>query len=477
MEFIFEKSKKGMQGMRLRPLAVKAHKLNKKFLRDGLALPEVSEAVMVRHYTNLSRRAFGVDNGFYPLGSCTMKYSPKLNEEAASLPGFATVHPLQDEKTVQGSLEALFTLSAMLNEITGMDATTLQPAAGAHGEHAALLMINAYHRSRGDVGRNKVIVPDSAHGTNPATVTMAGFSTINVKSDAEGGVDLDELRRAVGSDTAAIMLTNPTTLGLFEKNIEQIAEIVHDAGGLLYYDGANLNPIMGITRPGDMGFDIIHLNLHKTFSTPHGGGGPGSGPVGCKAFLAPYLPNPTVVKTANGYRFNNDKNSIGKVSFFYGNFSVCLKALTYVLTLGAGGIKEAAEYCVLSANYLKSHLQDLFPTQKDRYCMHEFVLSAQELKEKTGIAAVDIAKGLIDRGIHPPTTYFPLIVPEALMIEPTETEDKATLDNFIAVMRELHALAYSDPDQIKDAPRNAPISRPDDVRAARSPIFKAPLQS
>jgi len=481
MELIFEKSKRGMRGATIRPLAVKAHTPKSKFLRSELDLPEVSESILVRHYTELSRRAFGVDSGFYPLGSCTMKYNPRLNEEAAALPGFAGVHPLQDESTAQGALEAMYTLSVMLNEITGMDATCLHPAAGAHGEHTALLMIEAYHRERGDAGRTKIIVPDSAHGTNPASAAMAGFDTVNVKSDEEGGVDIDELRRAVGPDTAALMLTNPTTLGLFEKNIMEIAQIIHDAGGLLYYDGANLNPIMGITRPGDMGFDVVHLNLHKTFSTPHGGGGPGSGPVGCKTLLTKYLPNPSVIKTvgskgAASYKFECNPDSIGRINAFYGNFGVCIKALTYILTLGAEGLRQVADYAALSANYLKSNLEDIYPTIKTRYCMHEFVLSAEELKTKTGVTAMDISKGLIERGIHPPTAYFPLIVNEALMIEPTETESKATLDNFIKAMRELHNLAYSNPEELKAAPRNTPIDRPDEVQAARNPRFKAHLK-
>ncbi|MCL1909779.1 MAG: aminomethyl-transferring glycine dehydrogenase subunit GcvPB [Kiritimatiellaeota bacterium] len=453
MQLIFEKSRAGLRGATIRPLAVPEYKLNGDCRRSTLNLPEVAEPDMVRHYTALSRRAFGVDNGFYPLGSCTMKYNPKINEEVAALDGFASAHPLQDESTTRGCREALSLLSGLLCEITGMDGMTLAPAAGAHGEYTALLMMGAYHRSRGDSKRNKIIVPDSAHGTNPASVVMAGFETVNIKSDAEKGVDIEELKRVVGPDTAGLMLTNPTTLGLFEKNIRQIAEIVHDAGGLMYYDGANLNAIMGIVRPGDMGFDIVHLNLHKTFSTPHGGGGPGSGPVGCKAALVPFLN----IKT----------------NAFHGNFAVCLKALAYILTLGADGLKSASETAVLNANYLKANLQDIYPTETGRFCMHEFVISAEELKKQTGVSAMDLAKGMIDRGMHPPTVYFPLTVHEALMFEPTETENKSTLDNAILILRELRQQAFDNPESLHAAPITTPISRPDDVAAARNPKLKA----
>lgn len=473
MNLIFEISEKGKRCDTIRTPDVKAAKIDKKYLRaEKPELPEVSEVDFARHYTALSRRAFGVDNGFYPLGSCTMKYNPKINEEVAALPGFTRVHPLQDEKTVQGSLEVMDTLGKYLAEITGMDAVTLQPNAGAHGEYTGLLLIAAYHASRKDFKRTKVIVPDSAHGTNPASAVMAGFEIINVPSDENKGVDLEALKKVVGKDTAALMLTNPTTLGLFEKNIKEISRIIHNAGGLLYYDGANLNAVMGVVRPGDMGFDVVHLNLHKTFSTPHGGGGPGSGPVGCKKALAPFLPDPRVEKTEKGYKFVYGKKSIGKVASFYGNFGVYVRALAYITALGAEGIKSAAQHAVLNANYLKVNIEDLYPTEKGRHCMHEFVVSMQELKDKTGVSAMDIAKTMIDRGYHPPTMYFPLIIHEALMFEPTETENKRTLDEVIAALREIYEEAYKDPEYMKAAPHHAQIGRPDEVKAARQPVVR-----
>jgi glycine dehydrogenase subunit 2 len=358
-----------------------------------------------------------------------MKYNPKLNEETAALPGFTDSHPLAPEDSVQGCLSAMDALGGYLCEITGMDAVTLQPAAGAHGEITGLAMIKAYFKDIGDAGRNKLLVPDSAHGTNPASAAMAGYTVINIPSTPEGLVDLTALKNAVGDDTAALMLTNPNTVGLFDKQILEITRLVHDAGGLLYYDGANMNAIMGITRPGDMGFDVMHLNLHKTFATPHGGGGPGSVPVACKAFLAEFLPTPTVKMTATGhYGFHTPAKSIGRMRGFYGNFLVCVKALTYLMTIGAEGVREAGENAVLNANYLRHLLKDTYDIPFEGPCMHEFVLSLDALKKQTGITAADIAKGLIDKGIHPPTMYFPLIVHEALMIEPTETESRETLD-------------------------------------------------
>ncbi|MCH5147421.1 MAG: aminomethyl-transferring glycine dehydrogenase subunit GcvPB [Clostridiales bacterium] len=473
MNLIFEISEQGKRCATIRTPDVKNAKLNNKYLRaQKPELPEVSEVDFARHYTALSRRAFGVDTGFYPLGSCTMKYNPKINEEVAALEGFTRIHPLQSESTVQGALEVMETLSGYLAEITGMDAVTLQPNAGAHGEYTGLLLIAEYHAARKDFKRTKVIVPDSAHGTNPASAVMAGFEIINVPSDDKKGVDIEALKAVVGDDTAALMLTNPTTLGLFEKNIKEISKIIHDAGGLLYYDGANLNAVMGVVRPGDMGFDVVHLNLHKTFSTPHGGGGPGSGPVGCKKALAPFLPNPAVVKTDKGYKFANGKNSIGKVASFYGNFGVYVRALAYIVTLGAEGIKSAAQHAVLNANYLKVNIEDLYPTEKGRHCMHEFVVSMQDLKDKTGVSAMDIAKTMIDRGYHPPTMYFPLIIHEALMFEPTETENKRTLDEVIAALREIYEEAFKDPEYMKAAPHHAQIGRPDEVKAARQPIVR-----
>ncbi len=482
MKLIFERSRSGLRCATIRPLEAPVFTLEQKYLRSELALPEVAEVDLVRHYTELSHNAFGVDSGFYPLGSCTMKYNPKLNEEVAAFDGFTHTHPLQEKETVQGNLHLMNDLASSLMELTGMDGMTLQPCAGAHGEFTGLLLIAAYHESRRDSKRTKILVPDTAHGTNPASAAMAGFEVVNIKSNEEKGVDLDDLRSKVGKDTAALMLTNPSTLGLFEKNIEEISKIVHDAGGLLYYDGANLNAIMGIVRPGDMGFDVVHLNLHKTFSTPHGGGGPGSGPVGCKAPLVKFLPFPSVVVDKKGrYEFTHgkeNKDSIGKVSAFYGNFGVMVKALAYIKTLGSDGIKESAEHAVLNANYMKAKLQDIYPTESHRYCMHEFVIDLQKLKSETGVSAKDVAKAMIDRGMHPPTMYFPHIpgvIDEALMIEPTETENKETLDKAIEVLRELYETAHTDPKYLLDTPHNTPIGRPDEVAAARNPIVKYDL--
>lgn len=472
MKTIFEHSKLGNRAATIRPLTVENYSLENNLLRAELPLPEVSEVDLVRHYTALSKRAFGVDDGFYPLGSCTMKYNPKLHEEIAELEGFTNIHPLQCNDTTQGSLAVLDTLSACLCEITGMDGVSLQPCAGAHGEYSGLMLIGKYHSERQDGKRKKIIVPDSAHGTNPASAVMAGFEVVSVKSNSEKGVDLDHLRSLVGEDTAALMLTNPTTLGLFEKNIVEIAEIVHSAGGLLYYDGANLNAVMGIVRPGDMGFDVVHLNLHKTFATPHGAGGPGSGPVGCKSKLVKFLPNPRVEKTEEGYKFVNSDDSIGKVTKFYGNFNVCVKALAYILTLGGKGLKSASENAVLNANYMKAKLQGLFETETERFCMHEFVISLQKLKDETGVSAMDIAKSMIDHNMHPPTMYFPMIVHEALMFEPTETENKQTLDDAVGVLFKLYDEAHKNPEYLHGAPHNAVIKRPDEVRAARNPIVK-----
>lgn len=468
---VFEKSVKGRRGAEVSPLEVERYDYNAYHLRDELVLPELSEPEVVRHYTALSKRTYGVDDGFYPLGSCTMKYNPKINEVVAALPGFANAHPLARADKVQGSLAVMDTLSAYLAGITGMDAVTLQPCAGAHGEFTAMLMIAAYHRSRGDSKRTKVLIPDSAHGTNPASAAMAGFETVTLRSAPDGGVDLADLSLKVGEDTAALMLTNPNTLGLFEKNVLKIAEIVHGAGGLMYYDGANLNAVMGIVRPGDMGFDVVHLNLHKTFSAPHGGGGPGAGPVGCKAALAPFLPSPRIIRTDKGFRFDRGRDSIGKVSAFYGNFGVCLKALAYIVALGGKGLREAAETALLNANYLREKISYFYPVGEGR-CMHEFVLSMKKLKDETGVSAADVAKGLIDRGIHPPTMYFPLIVEEALMFEPTETASKADLDAAADALKEVIELAYSDPEALHSSPHTTPVRRPDEAGAARNPVVK-----
>ena len=437
-----------------------------------LELPEVSETEVTRHYTALCKQVHGVNDGFYPLGSCTMKYNPKINEDMAALPGFTAIHPLQGEETVQGCLAVYGQAADLLEEVTGMDAMTFQPAAGAHGEFTGLLLIKAYHHHRGDTGRTKILVPDSAHGTNPASAAMVGYTVVNIPSTPDGCVDVEALRSAAGPDTAGLMLTNPNTLGIFEKHILEITKIVHDAGGLCYYDGANLNAVMGIVRPGDMGFDVVHLNLHKTFSTPHGGGGPGAGAVGCKDFLMPFLPSPIVEKGEDGYHLVKPEHSIGRVKDFYGNFTVVVKALTYLLTLGKEGIPEAAENAVLNANYMMHRLREKYAMACGERCMHEFVMDLSKLKEETGVSAMDIAKGLLDHGIHPPTMYFPLIVHEALMAEPTETESRETIDEACDVFLALWELAHTDPQALHDAPKTTPVGRLDEVGAARNPVLR-----
>lgn len=435
-------------------------------------LPEVSELDIMRHYTALSRRNHGVDSGFYPLGSCTMKYNPKINENVARFNGFAHVHPLQDESSVQGALELLYDLQQHLIEITGMDEVTLQPAAGAHGEWTGLMMIRAYHEANGDLKRTKVIVPDSAHGTNPASATVAGLETITVKSNENGLVDLDDLRRVVGEDTAALMLTNPNTLGLFEENIVEMAEIVHGAGGKLYYDGANLNAVLSKARPGDMGFDVVHLNLHKTFTGPHGGGGPGSGPVGVKADLIPFLPKPVITKRDDEYVFDYDRpQSIGRVKPFYGNFGINVRAYTYIRSMGPDGLKAVTEYAVLNANYMMRRLAEYYDLPFDKHCKHEFVLSGRRQK-KLGVRTLDIAKRLLDFGYHPPTIYFPLNVEECIMIEPTETESKETLDSFVDIMIQIAKEAEENPEIVQEAPHTTVVGRMDEATAARKPILK-----
>ena len=442
------------------------------FLRETPAqLPEVSELELMRHYTQLSRRNHGVDSGFYPLGSCTMKYNPKVNEDVARFNGFARIHPLQSEETVQGALRLLYELQEDLGEITGMDGVTLQPAAGAHGEWTGLMLIRAYHESRGDK-RTKVIVPDSAHGTNPASAAVAGFEIVTVASNQDGYVDTAALRQVVGSDTAALMLTNPNTLGLFEKDILEITQIVHEAGGLVYYDGANANAILGKVRPGDMGFDVVHLNLHKTFSTPHGGGGPGSGPVGVKKALLPFLPVPLIVKKEDGYGLDFHRpQSIGQVKAYLGNFGVNVRAYTYIRTMGPEGLRLVSEYAVLNANYMMRKLEPYFDVPFPQICKHEFVLSGRRQK-KQGVRTLDMAKRLLDFGYHPPTIYFPLIVEECLMIEPTETESKETLDEFINIMIQIAKEAEETPEMVQEAPHNTVVGRLDEVTAARKPILR-----
>lgn len=470
---IFEKSKAG-RGIDVLPACdVPTVEVDAKDARQSaLRLPEVSEVDLTRHYTELAKKCHGVNDGFYPLGSCTMKYNPRINEEMANLEGFVAVHPLQPEHTVQGSLEVIQTLEKYLCEITGMDRLTLQPAAGAHGEFTGLLLMKAYHHARGDQKRTKIIVPDSAHGTNPASASMCGFKIVNVESGPDGCVDLEKLAAVCDDEVAGLMLTNPNTVGLFDKNITAITNMVHECGGLCYYDGANLNAVMGQARPGDMGFDVVHLNLHKTFSTPHGGGGPGSGPVGCKAILAEYLPNILVDGEAGNLHMVKPEHSVGELKSFYGNFLVDVRALAYIATLGAEGIKEASANAVLNANYMRVALKDLYNMAYDETCMHEFVMDLSALKKETGVSALDIAKGLLDNHIHPPTMYFPLIVHEALMVEPTETESRETLDHAIAVFRELYELAQSNADALHAAPVTTPIGRLDEVGAARHPVLK-----
>ncbi len=469
MSLLFEISREGRYNELLPEFDVEEISIDPTLKRKAVCrLPEVQESDLSRHYTALAKKTHGVNDGFYPLGSCTMKYNPKINEVVASLSGFSEIHPLQPIDTVGGSIEALSLAEEVFSEITGMDAMSFQPAAGAHGEFAGILLMKAYHHFNNNDHRTKIIVPDSAHGTNPASATMCGYTIVNIPSTPEGYVDVEKLKEAVDDNTAGLMLTNPNTLGLFDKNILEITKIVHDAGGINYYDGANLNAIMGIVRPGDMGFDIVHLNLHKTFSTPHGGGGPGSGPVGCKAFLAPFLPNAII----SDNEMILSKHSMGRVKANYGNVAVTLKALTYALSLGKEGIKEVAIQAVLNANYMKSKLSDTYAMATEGLCMHEFVMTLEPLKKEYGISAMDVSKALLDYGIHPPTMYFPLTVIEALMVEPTETESKETLDEAIAVFKAIVERAKQDSEYIHNTPNTTPISRPDEVSAARNPIVR-----
>ena len=465
MQLIFEKSVAGRKSQLLGKCDVEEFRLSDCFKRqEALELPELAEIDVSRHYSELNTRVHGVNSGFYPLGSCTMKYNPRINEDMAALAGFTGVHPLAPAHTTEGCRKVVELAKEYLCEISGMDDMTFQPAAGAHGEFTGVLLIKQYHKSRGDEARKKIIVPDSAHGTNPATAAMCGFEVVNIASAPNGCVDLEALKAVLGPDVAGLMLTNPNTVGIFDENILEITRLVHEAGGLCYYDGANLNAVMGVVRPGDMGFDCIHMNLHKTFSTPHGGGGPGAGAVGCKSILAPFMPKSALMD-------ENGENSI-QVRSFAGNFLVVVKALAYMMCLGKEGIPEASTNAVLNANYLMSQIKGTFEPAFDRTCMHEFVLDLEEFKKETGVSALDVAKSLIDYGMHPPTMYFPLIVHEALMLEPTETESKETLDWAAGIFRKMYELAHEDPQYMHDAPHNAQIGRPDEVLAARQPVLR-----
>ncbi len=476
MRLIYEKSKAGRRASMIPhhdglPAAEVPEELRR---AEPPRLPEVPEFELVRHFTELSTRNFGVDTGFYPLGSCTMKYNPRVNERLVGLPGFANIHPLQDEDSVQGALELEWRLQEILAEVTGLHAVSLQPAAGSQGELTGLMLVRAYFADRGESEqRRKVVVPDTAHGTNPASVTMTGYELTPVKTDPRGNIDVDDLRAKVDEHTAALMLTNPSTLGLFDENIEQIEQIFHGAGALMYYDGANLNAVCGISRPGDMGFDIVHINLHKTFSQPHGCGGPGGGPVAVRDILEPFLPVPVVARKEDGsFGLDFDRpKSIGKVRGYTGPFGVFVRSYAYIRAYGPR-LREMSETAVLNANYVLARLKEAYELPFDRLCMHEFVLSARNLKRDHGVTALDVAKRLMDYGFHPPTIYFPLVVPEALMIEPTETETKETLDAFCDAMLAIAREAAEHPELLKEAPHNRPVRRLDEVRAAKRPVVK-----
>ena len=473
---IFELSRPGCRGFHLPDNPFGNYPIANELKRGNDAqLPECDEVTVVRHYTNHSGNNFGVDNGFYPLGSCTMKYNPVINEEVAARPAFANLHPAQPADTCQGALAVLYGLQKALSEISGLHEFTLNPFAGAQGELVGLMIIRAYHQARNDSKRTKVIVPDSAHGTNPASAAVCGLDVVEVKSTPQGTVDTEHLKQLLGDDVAAMMMTNPNTLGLFEKDIPAITKMVHDCGGLMYYDGANLNPLLGECRPGDMGFDVMHINLHKTFSTPHGGGGPGAGPVGVRKGLEQFLPSPHVVR--KGERYEIEELPFGfapdtptmNVGTFFGNFAVLMRAYTYILTLGKENLKNVGKLATLNANYIKESLKDVYDLPIEGLCKHEFVFDGLKNKD-TGIRTMDVAKALLDYGYHAPTSYFPLLFHEAMMIEPTETESKATIDGFIDVMRLIAQKAEQDPQQLKDAPLNTPIGRVDDVLAAKHPI-------
>jgi len=467
MKLIYEKSQPGRRAGRIADPGVDPAEVPAELARrEPPRLPELAEPELVRHYTELSTRTFGIDTGFYPLGSCTMKYNPRINERAVGLPGFADLHPYQEDEGAQGALELMWRLQEMLAEVVGLDAVTLQPAAGSQGELTGLTLMRAYFADRGEE-RTEVIIPDTAHGTNPASVAMAGYTLVRVKTDMRGNVDVDDLRGKVGEQTAGLMLTNPSTLGLFEERISEIADIFHSAGALLYYDGANLNAVCGISRPGDMGFDIVHYNLHKTFSQPHGGGGPGGGPVAVRRELEPFLPVPTVVRDGDAFRLDSDRpKTIGKVRGFGGPFGVFVRAYAFMRMWGPG-LRDMSEIAVLNANYVLARVRGAYDLPVDRHCMHEFVVSARNLKREHGITALDVAKRLMDHGFHPPTIYFPLIVAEALMIEPTETETRETLDAFCDAMLAIAQEAGDDPQMLKDAPHTRPVSRLDEAEAAK----------
>ena len=466
---IYELSSPGRTAYTLPELDVPSAAMPEDYVREEVKLPEVSELDFVRHYTHLSQKNYAIDTVFYPLGSCTMKYNPKINEKAASIEGLSQVHPLQPEETVQGSLELMYKLQEMLNEIAGFAGTTLQPAAGAHGEFTGILIMRAYHESRGDVKRTKVLVPDSAHGTNPATSAMSGFTVVELPSDKRGNVDLEALKRECDDSVVGLMLTNPNTLGLFEEQVLEVCKAVHACGGLMYGDGANLNALLGIARPGDLGFDVMHFNMHKTFTTPHGGGGPGSGPVGVSEMLVPFLPGPVVTYDDESYHLETPEQSIGRLKAFYGNYGMFIRAYTYIRMLGPDGLRAVSENAVLNANYLKARVAEHYRLAVDRVCMHEFVVHGDI--PDTDVRALDVSKRLIDYGHHPPTNYFPLIVHDALMIEPTETESKQILDSFAEALITIAEEARTNSDLLHDAPHSTPVSRLDEVKAVRRPIL------
>jgi glycine dehydrogenase subunit 2 len=474
LKLIYEKSRAGRRGLEVPKPDLPVPGVPADLARkEPPRLPELAEPEVLRHFTELSSRNFGVDTGFYPLGSCTMKYNPRVNERVVGLPGFRDLHPLVDDDEAQGALELEWELERILREVTGLDAVSLQPAAGSQGELTGLLLMRAYFDDRGEgERRRRVVIPDTAHGTNPASVTMAGYELTKVKTDARGNIDLDDLHANVDERTAGLMLTNPSTLGLFDENIEEIREIFHGAGALMYYDGANLNAVCGISRPGDMGFDIVHINLHKTFSQPHGGGGPGGGPIAVRKPLEPFLPVPVVVREGDRFRLDHDRpKSIGKVRGFSGPFGVFVRSYAFMRAWGPG-LREMSEIAVLNANYLLALLREAYDLPFDRLCMHEFVVSARTMKREHGISALDVAKRLMDFNFHPPTVYFPLVVPEALMVEPTETEPKETLDAFAAAMLQIAREARDDPEAIRSAPHGRPVGRLDEVRAAKQPVVR-----